>query len=81
MTGSFPVALPWLLVALLGAVLCLLWLRTNRVQVEEGKSSKPEDPVLQRFWTGVFTPGSATLMVTPDSGLGMYENFQAHASI
>ena len=73
-TGKLSRALLWLLVALLSAAVWLLWLRSNRVQTE-GKVPRAEDPVLQRFWTGVFTPGLTTLVVTPDSGLVMYEYF------
>ncbi len=67
--------LPWLLVVLLGALLSAVWLHSMHVHTTADTPAKAEDPLLVQFWDGIFTPGAATLIAAPDSGLVMYENF------
>jgi len=53
--------IPWVLVVLLSVAIGITRLRGTRIQMTA--TSKAKDLVLQRFWTGIFTPGSATLDV------------------
>ncbi len=67
--------LPWLLLGVLAAVWGTTWLRGSHLRTEAAVPNKWQDPVLLRFWGGLLAPGPKTLMVMPDSGLVMFENF------
>ncbi len=67
--------LPWLLLSVLIVTWGATWLHSLHLQTAAATPEKSGDPVLSRFWGGLLTPGVKSLMVMPDSGLVMYENF------